>query len=183
MEKILITGTGRCGTTFLIKLFTFLDFSTGFSKENYKKYIFENCNSGMEKSIEQNYYIIKNPLFINQIENIITNNNYIVKKVIIPVRDYRLAAQSRAKYDNRTGGFWNATDEQTQIDFFHKIMSEYLLHMVRYNIDTIFIDFDKMVSDKKYLFDKLKDILDEKNIDFETFSNVYDEVSLTSKPN
>ena len=29
MEKILITGTGRCGTTFLIKLFSFLGYNTG----------------------------------------------------------------------------------------------------------------------------------------------------------
>ena len=36
MEKILITGTGRCGTTFLIKLFSFLDFDTGYNRDNYK---------------------------------------------------------------------------------------------------------------------------------------------------
>ena len=40
MEKILITGTGRCGTTFLIKLFSFLEFDTGFTKNDYNKYIF-----------------------------------------------------------------------------------------------------------------------------------------------
>ena len=39
-----------------------------------------------------------------------------------------------------------------------------------------------MINDKTYLFNKLKCILDEKNIDFETFSCVYDEVSLSSKP-
>lgn len=39
MEKILITGTGRCGTTFLIKLFTFLEFDTGYSKYNYTSFI------------------------------------------------------------------------------------------------------------------------------------------------
>jgi len=38
-----------------------------------------------------------------------------------------------------------------------------------------------MIHDKIYLFDKLKDILDEKNIDLYTFSRVYDEVSITSK--
>ncbi len=39
-----------------------------------------------------------------------------------------------------------------------------------------------MINDKTYLFNKLKSILDENKIDFETFSNVYDEVSSTSKP-
>jgi hypothetical protein len=39
-----------------------------------------------------------------------------------------------------------------------------------------------MINDKIYLFNKLKKILDEKNIDLEIFSRVYDEVSLSSKP-
>ena len=55
--------------------------------------------------------------------------------------------------------------------------------MTKYEINTIFINFDKMINDKIYLFNKIKSILDEKNIDFELFCNVYDEVSLTSKDN
>ena len=39
-----------------------------------------------------------------------------------------------------------------------------------------------MINDKIYLFNKLKNILNEKNICLETFSRVYDEVSLHSKP-
>ncbi len=40
-----------------------------------------------------------------------------------------------------------------------------------------------MVTNKEYLFEKLKPILDEKNIEFNYFSHIYDVVSLTSKPN
>lgn len=54
--------------------------------------------------------------------------------------------------------------------------------MVKYNINTLFLDFDKMVSDKKYLYDKLSHILQEKNITFEIFSKIYEEVSETSAP-
>jgi hypothetical protein len=50
------------------------------------------------------------------------------------------------------------------------------------DINTIFIDFDKMVNDKLYLFNKLENILDEKKINLEIFSRAYDEVSLHSKP-
>lgn len=34
--------------------------------------------------------------------------------------------------------------------------------MAKYDIDTIFIDFDRMINDKPYLFNKLKSVLDEK---------------------
>ena len=179
MEKILITGTGRCGTTFLIKLFSFLGYNTGFTKDNYKKFIFENCNSGMEKNYYDNFYIIKNPNFIKQIKEIIENDK--IKKIIIPIRNYKSSALSRLKYNNNPGGLINATDEKSQIEYYKDIISNYIYYMTKYDIDTIFIDFDKMISDKIYLFNKLKDILNENNIDINYFNKIYDEVSITSK--
>ena len=183
MEKIFITGTGRCGTTFLIKLFSFLDFDTGFNKNNYKVHISDNCNSGMERQYDENYYLLKNPTFISDIENILEDKSIIIKTVIIPIRDLEISAKSRTKHGDLWGGLWNATDEISQINYYKDILTNYLCFMTKYDINTIFIDFDKMINDKKYLYTKLKIILDEKkNIDFETFSNIYDEVSLTSKP-
>ena len=178
MEKILITGTGRCGTTFLIKLFSFLNFDTGYTKDNYKKYISTNCNSGMEKEHKENHYILKNPSFITKIDKII-NDGIIIKKVIIPIRNLKESALSRVNHGKNAGGLWCATNEITQINFYKEILTNYIFWMTEYNIDTIFLDFNLMVNDKKYLFNKLKNILDEKNIDFYLFSEIYDEVSLT----
>ena len=89
------TGTGRCGTTFLIKLFTFLNYDTGYNINNYNKYIFKNCNSGMEKEYNSKEYIIKNPNIIVNIKNIISDNKINIKTVIIPIRDYNDSACSR----------------------------------------------------------------------------------------
>jgi hypothetical protein len=182
MEKILITGTGRCGTTFLIKLFSFLDFDTGYTRSNYSLYIVPDCNSGMERNYKDNYYILKNPKFIDNIENIIKDTSIKIKNIIIPIRDLKMSANSRIKNGNENGGLWNATDELSQINFYKNILANYIVISTKYNINTIFIDFDKMINDKTYLFNKLKNILDEKNIDLETFTSVYDEVSLSSKP-
>jgi hypothetical protein len=182
MEKILITGTGRCGTTFLIKLFSFLDFDTGYNRDNYNSSIFLNCNSGMERDYKDNYYILKNPLFMSNIENIIKDTSITIKNVIIPIRDLKISAKSRVKHGKKEGGLWNAEDELSQINFYENILLNYIFITTKYNINTIFIDFDKMINDTTYLFNKLKIILDEKNIDLETFSLVYDEVSLSSKP-
>ena len=182
MDKILITGTGRCGTTFLIKLFSFLNFDTGYNNINYKNYISKNCNSGMEKVYNENFYVLKNPNFIKNIQYILKDKTVNIKKVIIPIRDYESSANSRVQNKQLPGGLWCATDKQSQILFYKQIMSDYIYFMTKYNIDTIFIDFDKMINDKEYLFNKLKIILDEKNIDFNLFCKVYDEVSLTSAP-
>jgi len=182
MEKILITGTGRCGTTFLIKLFSFLDFDTGYNRDNYNLSISSNCNSGMEREYTENYYILKNPFFMSNIENIIKDTSITIKYVIIPIRDFKMSAKSRLKHGKEAGGLWNAEDELSQINFYENIFQDYIFISNKYNINTIFIDFDKMINDKTYLFNTLKIILDEKNIDLETFSRVYDEVSLSSKP-
>ena len=181
MEKILITGTGRCGTTFLIKLFSFLDFDTGYDRSNYSKHISPNCNSGMERNYKEKYYILKNPLFMRNIQVISEDKSVIIKTVIIPIRDFKMSALSRVKRSKSDGGLWNATNELTQIKYYKDILTNYICCMTKYDINTIFIDFDKMTSDKPYLYNKIKTILDEKHISYEVFCGVYDEVSLTSK--
>ena len=182
MSKIYISGTGRCGTTFLIKLFTFLNFNTGYTKQNYMRSIVKNCNSGMERRYNDNFHVLKNPNFINEIENIVTDKSIIIEAFIIPIRDYNVSAQSRVKYDRSAGGLWNASDKKTQIVFYHSVMAKYLYHMVKHEIKTIFLDFDAMVNDKQYLFEKLSPVLSKKGVDYTTFCNAYDEASYTSVP-
>jgi hypothetical protein len=182
MEKVLITGTGRCGTTFLIKLFSFLGFNTGYNRDNYKLHISSICNSGMEKNYKDNYYILKNPFFMTDIEEIIKDKSITIKNVIIPIRDLNNCAKSRVKHGKKNGGLWCAHDELSQINFFKDILTNYIFISTKYDINTTFIDFDRMINDKTYLFYKLKIILDEKNIGLDKFSLIYDEVSLSSKP-
>ncbi len=170
-DKILISGTGRCGTTFLILLFSLLGLDTGYNIHNFKFDISENCNSGMERLIDSPHTILKNPRFIEDIENIIQNQTINIRYMIIPIRDYSKSAQSRLHYGDQNGGLWNATDYESQISFFHKIMANYMYIMTKYNIPTIFIDFDKMVNNPQYLYDKLKPILS--NIPFHIFLNSY----------
>ncbi len=180
MKKILITGTGRCGTTFIIKLFTFMGFDTGFDKKNYSNYIFKNCNSGMEKDISVNHHIIKSPFFFRDIDKIY--NEHDIEYVIVPIRNYEESAKSRARHQKREGGLWNAKNEEEQVQYFYKLTSNYLYQMTKYNIPTIFIHFEKMIIDKQYLFDTLQPILSSRHISFEDFSDSYDEASSSSKP-
>jgi len=152
MDKILITGTGRCGTTFLIKLFSFLNYDTGYNKNNFQNHIFKNCDSGMEKHYTAQHYIVKSPNYIAEIDKIVKDKRIILKKVIIPIRDYKVSASSRVKHGHKAGGLWNASDETSQINYYMKIISNYIFYMTKYDVDTIFIDFDRMINDKIYLF-------------------------------
>jgi hypothetical protein len=179
-EKIIITGTGRCGTTFLMKIFSFLGMDTGYTLENYKENIDPLCNAGMEQNMSSKHMIIKNPLFMNFMDFAIKMMK--IKYVIIPIRDYGKSAQSRKKIGEGNGGYWNASNEQEQISFYHKIMSQYLLTMVKYDIPTIFIDFEKMIYSPNYLYTQLEKIFQELNISKNDFNIAYVLASETSKP-
>ena len=168
-RKVYITGTGRSGTTFLIILLTHLNLDTGFKPGNFNTAIDRRCNSGMEKNYNSAPYIIKSPHFMQTFQKIVEKVD--IDHVIIPIRNYEDAAGSRERYGNGAGGLWGAKNKAEQVNFYHKIMAEYLLWMTRYDIPTIFIDFDRMVNSSEYLYEKLKPIL--KNIDYQVFKVAY----------
>ena len=179
-EKILITGTGRCGTTFLVRLFSYLQFDTGFDETNINNFIDEMANAGLEVHHNDPHYIIKNPVYLEIMEEIV--KSVTIKNVILPIRNFEESAKSRSSHGTNKGGLWQATNEKEQIEFYNKILSNYIYTMTKYDITTTFIDFDRMVTDKVYLYQKIKGILDEKAISFETFSEMYDRASSVSKP-
>ena len=45
--------------------------------------------------------------------------------------------------------------------------------MIKYDIPTIFIDFDLMIREKYYLYYKLYPIMKKQNINFQTFTKAY----------
>lgn len=179
MGKIYITGTGRCGTTFLMKIFIFLEYDTGFTKEDYNNYIYKNCGAGLERIYYDAYYIIKNPLILTNICHIGCNKG-LIKAIIIPIRNFYDAALSRVRLKNDVGGLWEAHDLQSQISSYNKFISEYIYYMTKYDINTIFLDFDRMTTDYQYLYEKLKFILDEKDITLEHFGRIFKEVSINN---
>ena len=136
----------------------------------------------MEHDITASPYIIKNPCFLRDIDKIVTNPLIKIKLVIIPLRDFTQSAKSRVSHGSGAGGLWDASNLEEQIKFYEKIMSNYRTVMTTHRINTIVLDFDQMIRDKHYLFEKLKVVLDEKQINFQEFSNVYDEVTITSAP-
>ena len=61
-SHVIIAGTGRAGTSFLIQLLTRLKLNTGF----YDIQLDKKCNAGLEYQIEEIKhwpYIVKNPRF------------------------------------------------------------------------------------------------------------------------
>lgn len=174
-HKIYVGGTGRAGTTFLTAILHSLGVDPTIGKSNNWKQRVARGSSGLEvgehtpeKDIP---YVVKCPGFTGRLDSIVKKHN--IDYFIIPIRNYKDAAKSREKIGgNKPGGLWGAADAKEQEVFYHKLMADYLYKMTVYDVPTIFINFERMVSDDKYLFEKLKPVL--KNISYEEYKEVYD---------
>lgn len=191
-QSILITGTGRCGTTFLVALFTLLGMDTGFTRETLKENIHDKTKGGLEEKPGK-YKITKNPGFIFMMEQYILEYKQVPKLVIIPVRLFSEAAVSRYKNTEEqgllnvpmskemssskgAGGLWNADTKEEQMLFYNKCMAEYIQVMTRYGIATKFIDFHHMTTNPRYLYESLKDVI-ESDVTYERFEQCYNEAT------
>lgn len=181
MERICITGTGRAGTTFLVRLLTLLELDTGYSKKDIlenKKYISKNCNSGLEHySRTDPALIIKDPVMIKHPEYFIQKYN--IKTVLLPIRNYKEAAKSREMHGKKEGGLWNANNEEEQISIYYSYIAETLLVLAKYDVELHILDFERMTKNPKYLYEKLHFLLDCK---YEYFLTMFERAADISKP-
>jgi hypothetical protein len=170
-NKIIITGTGRAGTTFLVHLLTLCGVDTGFKKENADIFIDNKSFGGLESS-SHDPYVLKSPHFCDKIEDL--NSKYFIDYVIIPIRSLEKAASSRIRVGNSNGGYWEATSQVGQeivlLENFYKAIHS----CAKLNIDVILIDFDVIMSEKDVLFVTLRKPFPK--LDYNTFIKSYDEI-------
>src|SRR5688572_24304601 len=101
-HHIIISGTGRSGTTFLVQLFTSLGLDTGFPDPT--SAVLANCNGGMEWNIRDPNapYIVKSPWLCDSLDEILEQGDVVVDHALIPVRELYAAAESRRDVSRRT---------------------------------------------------------------------------------
>ena len=190
---VVITGTGRTGTSFLVQLLTNLGLDTGFSPG--KMALFTGARAGLEQDIRATNppYIIKNPDFCDYAEEIIQNRKDItIEHVFIPMRDLHAAAESRrhvaktakatltpdewAKWDStprRTvpGGLWNGHDDRPQEIVLSEKHYNLTLALSDSDIPVTLMRYPRIVKDSRYLYRKLRPIL--QDIAYEQFWQVF----------
>ncbi len=99
-RHVVITGTGRAGTTFLVQLLTNLGLETGYTPDN--MLLDEFSRAGLEHDIrrEDAPYIVKSPRFCDYAEEVLSRDDILIDHVFIPVRELQAAAESR-RYAHR----------------------------------------------------------------------------------
>ena len=189
-KHVLITGTGRAGTTFLVQLLTNLGLETGFSKDNMP--IDKNARAGLENSLlnPDAPYIVKHPTFIFRAEETL-NANIEIEHVFIPMRNLYEAAESRRKVSKEglkqerfldrilyklnlkqiPGALTQTRSARKQEKVLITALYDALLRLSDRPIPVTLMQYPRLTKDCDYLYDKLRPIL--KEIDLDTFRSVY----------
>jgi len=177
-SHVLITGTGRAGTSLLMQILTELGLDTGF-KKGVK--LDAKSNAGLERSIkdiDRWSYIVKNPEFCFEIPMILKEKE--IDHVFICVRDAWDTALSRRENsrNNSLGGYWYADTIQEQIDSNDLAVHQLIQSIAYHDLQNTIICFDKMVEDCDYLWLKLTPLL--VSFIFNETTDTYDAINLVS---
>jgi hypothetical protein len=178
-RHIVITGTGRAGTSFLMQLLTKLGLDTGFSEENMQWH--ETARAGLEWDIrnEGAPYIVKSPFFCEDADEVLQRGDIVIDHVLIPMRDLYAAAESRRLVFENTvsgmpllqrlkarikppkvpGGLVNTKSKRNQEQVLLRDLSRLLLVLAGTQIPVTLLQYPKLVKESAYLYEKLKPIL------------------------
>lgn len=163
-HQVIITGTGRAGTTFLVQLLTELGQDTGFRPGEWGDGYHEHCRAGLEHDLAapDAPYILKNPALCDSLGEILARGELVIDHALVPVRDLAEAAQSRIRVggDGKTpGGLTGTANEAEQqhvlAERFHRLVHTLAAH----RIPVTFLEFPRFARDAGYTFAALRPLL------------------------
>jgi hypothetical protein len=157
--KILITGTGRAGTTLLVAILTDLGMDTTFRPGVKIKRV----GAGLERDVEDPGAgrVVKAPAYSLRLRGILERGAVQIDHVIIPVRDLDLATASRlrvSRYGRNpgvAGGMWNTWNPWRQKEALAVAMHELIETIVEFDVPHTFLAFPRFTSDSEYTYRKL----------------------------
>lgn len=182
-HHVIISGTGRAGTTFLVQLLTELGLNTGFPKN---KKIDPDSRAGMELDIRDVNapYIIKSPWLCDYLDDVLQGGEIVIDYAIIPMRDLYSAAQSRRYVNNianldpggdTPGGLWHTTNPKDQETILTGQLYKLIYALAKHDVPVNLLLFPKLVNDPDYLYKKIKFLLGD--LAYDSFQETYQMIS------
>lgn len=179
-HHVIISGTGRTGTTFLVQLLTKLGLDTGFTETTP---ILPNCNAGLELDIRSPDapYIIKSPWLCDYLDDVLQDGNITIDHAIVPIRDLFSAAESRRDVKRRTnpadypagvpGSLWHAKKPEDLESLLTLQLYKLLYAIAKGSIPLTLLHFPRFVYEPAYLYSTLHFLL--RDIRFESFLEAF----------
>ena len=196
-KHVVITGTGRSGTTFLVELLTRLGLDTGYTLERMQAKIHKVGRAGLEHDIraEPCPHIVKAPAFCEYAEEVLKRADIAIEHIFVPMRDLHSAAESRRFVEasilsassflermnfaetrqELIGGLVGTTSAEpgVQEEILLRRIYALMLAVSDTAIPVTIMRFPRIVTDCRYAYDKLKPILGD--ITYDSFAAVFSE--------
>jgi hypothetical protein len=157
---ILISGTGRAGTTLLVRIFTRLGLNTGYSEKDIASVEKLVGHAGLERKLSKRSAIslpeiFKSPHAVDTLEACLRDKWLKVDTLILPVRNLEDAAQSRINVQMRAkaegkkpkGGLWKTKNAQEQKWVLAEQLYRILDTAVRFQVPIILVSFPRFATD------------------------------------
>jgi hypothetical protein len=180
-KHLLIAGTGRAGTSFLVRYLTGLGLETRLSRPGEAGAWYDGANAGLEDLLLPDPaglpYVIKSPWTYQFIDELLAKPGVQLDAVILPMRDLTEAAASRCiielqqmhdsmprmnEYDrtwedfgHTAGGIIFSTSPVDQARLLAVGFHHLLDRLVRADIPVILLSFPRFAKDPDYLYRKL----------------------------
>lgn len=180
-HHLLIGGTGRAGTSFLVRLLHEVGFETHLSREDGEHDWSEEANAGLEDMLRPDGddapYVVKSPWLYQWIDPLLASD-FVIDGVILPVRDLADAAASRSilEYQHMHRAAPHLTDQPDTWDSWgsvaggivystHPLDQTRLLaagffkvvqRLTEAAIPMYFVAFPRLALDADYLYDQIK---------------------------
>jgi len=195
---IIIAGTGRSGTTFLMQVLTELGLDTGFSKEDYSTKIDSISHGGLEFDLEGADFeklprIIKSPYFYKFADKVLNDPKTPIEHVFIPVRKLEDAAASRVrvqkiyeekialrlKGDEVAGGLTGTDSSESQEVILGRQLTSTIMSVVKSGKPYTFLPFPTFARDPNYLYNAIKFLIPDTPL--EVFLEIFQKIIDLSK--
>jgi hypothetical protein len=185
-RHLLIAGTGRAGTSFLVRYLAELGLDTHLGRFGENAAWDDEANAGLESAPITGLdgdlpYVVKSPWLYQFIDDLLTDNRFVTDAVVVPVRDLAEAAESRSIIERRAihqnapwisefgrtweqwchvpGGITYSLNPIDQGRLLAVGFHHLLQRLIAADIPIIFLAFPRFIDDATYLFEKLRPIL------------------------
>jgi hypothetical protein len=184
-RHVIISGTGRAGTTFLVHLLTQLGLDTGFDAGDIE--LDRHALAGLERPYldSKSPYIVKSPLFSRFLPKLLENGQVAIEHAIVPVRQFTAAAASRARVEELAvkagakqpvvGGLVLTKNPAEQVGILQAEFASLFELLARYDVPVTLMWFPRLVLEADYTFDKLSFLLN--GIARERFRAAFDRIA------
>jgi len=182
-RHLYIAGTGRAGTSFLVRYLTAIGMDTTLSRRGDQAGWAEDASAGLEEEPHKLFgsdvpYVVKSPWLYLVVDEVISNAKDRIDGLIVPIRDLSQVARSRvaveARAIQRAAPWLNGLEKRwdvwgaapgggvyslAEVDQARVLAVGFHILIERFvaaDLPILFLHFPRIVHDHSYLFQKLQ---------------------------